>query len=68
MGPIIGGALAQFFSIRDTFFITAGLLLLTGIMSAFFVKEDFVPIPARPKAAKQKGLLRGLLSSLPIRS
>lgn len=54
MGPIIGGALAQFFSIRDTFFVTSSLLLLTGLLSAFFVKEDFVPVP---KAAKQKGLL-----------
>lgn len=62
MGPIIGGALAQFVSIRNTFFITSGLLLLTGIMSAFFVKEDFVPIPPRPKEAKQKGMLGGLLA------
>ncbi|WP_461213445.1 MFS transporter [Lacticaseibacillus sp. GG6-2] len=62
MGPIIGGALAQFFSIRITFVITAGLLLITGLLSAFLVKEDFVPIPPRPKSAHQKGLLSGLLS------
>ncbi len=61
MGPILGGALAQFFSIRITFFITAGLLLIAGLLSAFLVKEDFVAVPPRPKSAKQKGFLNGLL-------
>ncbi|WP_204122551.1 MFS transporter [Lacticaseibacillus mingshuiensis] len=49
MGPILGGILAQFFSIRDTFFITAALLFIAGILSATLVKEQFVPVPPRPK-------------------
>ncbi|WP_390408225.1 MFS transporter [Lacticaseibacillus jixiensis] len=56
MGPVLGGALAQFFSIRNTFFITATLLFITGIMSAFFVKEDFVPVE-HSKQARERGFL-----------
>ena len=59
MGPVIGGLLAQFMSIRVTFFITAGLLLLAGIASGLFVKEYFVPAPRRKG---EKGGLSGLLS------
>ncbi|WP_203623217.1 MULTISPECIES: MFS transporter [unclassified Lacticaseibacillus] len=59
MGPVIGGLLAQFMSIRVTFFITAGLLLLAGIASGLFVKEYFVPAPHRKG---EKGGLSGLLS------
>ncbi|WP_461227381.1 MFS transporter [Lacticaseibacillus suihuaensis] len=59
MGPILGGALASVFSIRNTFFITAGLLFIAGLLSATLVTEHFVPI-AKPKAAG-KGLLGGLL-------
>ncbi|WP_262316630.1 MFS transporter [Lacticaseibacillus parakribbianus] len=59
MGPILGGALASVFSIRNTFFITAGLLFVAGLLSATLVTEHFVPI-AKPKAAG-KGLLGGLL-------
>lgn len=57
MGPIIGGLLAQVFSIRNTFFITAGLLMLTCILSAVLVQEYFEPV-TRPKGAKREGLLK----------
>ncbi|MFD1432293.1 MFS transporter [Lacticaseibacillus yichunensis] len=58
MGPILGGILAQFFSIRDTFFITAALLFIAGILSATLVKEQFVPVPPRPKDAGGNALQR----------
>lgn len=58
MGPIIGGVLAQLFSIRHTFFITAALLAVAGLLSAFFVTEHFVPI--RHDSAAGTGL-KGLL-------
>ncbi|KRN20696.1 MFS transporter [Lacticaseibacillus camelliae] len=58
MGPVIGGLLAQFMSIRVTFFITAGLLMLAGLASGLFVKEYFVPAP-RKKGGKSG--LAGLL-------
>lgn len=57
MGPIIGGVLAQFFSIRDTFFITASLLALAGILSATLVKEYFVPIKREKNSKEHRGLL-----------
>lgn len=44
LGPIVGGFLAQAFSIRNTFFITAGLLLVTCVLSATLVQEYFEPV------------------------
>lgn len=43
-GPVIGGFLAQLFSIRNTFFITAGLLMVAFLMSLLFVQEHFKPV------------------------
>ena len=43
-GPVIGGLLAQLFSIRNTFFITAGLLMVAFLLSLFFVQEHFKPV------------------------
>lgn len=50
LGPVIGGVLAQLFSIRLTFFITAGLLLLTFFLSWIFVEEQFKPVVHQPNA------------------
>ncbi|KRK48888.1 MFS transporter [Secundilactobacillus kimchicus] len=52
MGPIIGGALAEVFSIRDTFFITAALLALAGVLSATLVKEYFTPVKRSNQSGK----------------
>lgn len=52
MGPIIGGALAEVFSIRDTFFITAALLALAGVLSATLVKEHFTPVKRSNQSGK----------------
>ncbi|WP_054678983.1 MFS transporter [Lacticaseibacillus sharpeae] len=57
MGPIIGGLLAQVFSIRNTFFITAALLMLTCVLSAVLVQEYFEPV-VRPKGEKRQSLLK----------
>ena len=43
-GPVIGGLLAQLFSIRNTSFITAGLLMVAFLLSLFFVQEHFKPV------------------------
>lgn len=60
MGPIIGGALAEVFSIRDTFFITAALLALAGVLSATLVKEYFTPVKRSNQSGK--GGVGGLLA------
>ncbi|MFD1430122.1 MFS transporter [Lacticaseibacillus mingshuiensis] len=59
LGPVIGGILAQAFSIRMTFFITTGLLMVVALMSGLLVQESFVRVdPASQK--NQPGLLRRL--------
>lgn len=44
IGPLLGGALAEWFGIENVFLITGMLLFLTTILTIFFVKEDFEPI------------------------
>jgi MFS transporter, DHA1 family, multidrug resistance protein len=53
IGPSIGGVLAHIFGYRTTFFITAGMLLIGGLMVQFFVKETFQP-------SKNKATLSGI--------
>jgi DHA1 family multidrug resistance protein-like MFS transporter len=43
VGPSIGGFLAHIFGYRNTFFITAGMLLIGGLLVQFLVKENFQP-------------------------
>jgi DHA1 family multidrug resistance protein-like MFS transporter len=57
IGPIIGGVLAQVFSIRMTFVLTGGLLLVVFFLSWFGVHEDFKPA-AVPKTQHQPSLLQ----------
>lgn len=51
IGPILGGVLAQVFSIRLTFIITGILLLIVFVLSLTLVHEHYQPNPA---AAAQK--------------
>ena len=43
IGPLIGGILDHYFSIRNTFFITGALLFIFFLISLFLVKEHFRP-------------------------
>ncbi|WP_235807213.1 MFS transporter [Liquorilactobacillus cacaonum] len=43
IGPVLGGLLAQIFSIRITFVLTGILLLIVFFLSLFFVHENFKP-------------------------
>ncbi|WP_125573571.1 MFS transporter [Levilactobacillus huananensis] len=54
LGPVIGGILAQIFSIRLTFFITALLLLSTFFLSWIFVEEKFKPVAPATNADGRK--------------
>jgi MFS transporter, DHA1 family, multidrug resistance protein len=54
IGPSIGGLLAHVFGYRTTFFVTASLLLIGGLMVQFFIKETFQP-------SKNKASLKGML-------
>jgi DHA1 family multidrug resistance protein-like MFS transporter len=66
VGPLIGGFCADITDYKVTFFITAILLLIAGLIVLFFVKEDFVPQPKvhtegpKPSLAQR---MRGQFSS-----
>lgn len=44
LGPLLGGIIAAAFGYRLTFFITASLLFVVFLLSAFFVHEEFTPV------------------------
>lgn len=44
LGPLIGGVLADAFGFRVPFFVTAFMLLLSGVLVWFGVREDFEPV------------------------
>lgn len=53
LGPVIGGAIADAFGYKMTFYITAAMLLLAGFLVHFGIKEDFVStIKAGEKVVK----------------
>ncbi|ARY92205.1 MULTISPECIES: MFS transporter [Lacticaseibacillus] len=57
IGPILGGFLAQTFSIRLTFIITGALLLIVFVLSLTMVHEHYTPDPRLLKKEKRPGLL-----------
>lgn len=44
IGPLIGGALAEWFGMANVFIITGVVLFITTLLTIFFVKEDFTPL------------------------
>ena len=44
IGPLVGGAVADAFGYSETFFVTAGMLFLAGVLVYFGVHENFNPI------------------------
>jgi DHA1 family multidrug resistance protein-like MFS transporter len=52
IGPLLGGLLADQFGYRLPFFITGGLLLLSGILVALMIERDYpqATTPAKRKA------------------
>lgn len=57
VGPLVGGAVADTWGYSAAFFVTSGLLFISGLMVLFGVKEDFTP-ETQPKA-KSGGILGG---------
>ncbi|GEK05672.1 MFS transporter [Schleiferilactobacillus harbinensis] len=57
IGPVLGGFLAQVFSIRLTFVITGFLLLIVFFLSLTLVHEHYQPSPALLNKQKRPSLL-----------
>lgn len=68
IGPSMGGFLAQTVGIQNVFIVTGVILLINTLLTIFFVKEDFKPIPKKNmvstkevfKEVKQPSVLIGL--------
>jgi len=52
LGPLIGGVIADTVGYSATFYVTAGLLFLAGVLVFFGIKEDFTP----PEISKNLGI------------
>ncbi|MBE9387976.1 multidrug efflux MFS transporter [Vagococcus salmoninarum] len=44
IGPLMGGALAEAFGIKNVFLITGTVLLINTVLTIFFVHEEFTPV------------------------
>ena len=56
VGPFVGGLIADNLGYRATFWVTGGLLLVAGILTAALVREEFTP-PERERTRMWEGLL-----------
>jgi DHA1 family multidrug resistance protein-like MFS transporter len=60
VGPVIGGLLGDAFGFRESHWITAGLLAISGVCAVLWVHEEFTP---KPKT-ERPGLFDGYRSLL----
>ena len=44
MGPFIGGSIAELFGIRNVFLLVGFFFLISALMTACFIQEDFTPV------------------------
>ena len=56
-GPMIGGVMADTFGYASSFYITALLLLISGVLVWWGIQEDFQPAP--PAQGKKPSMLAG---------
>lgn len=53
LGPLLGGFLADTIGYRASFGVSSTMLLSSGLITLFFVKENFTPVPRGEDAPKQ---------------
>ncbi len=53
LGPLLGGFLADAIGYRASFGVSSSMLLASGLITLFFVKENFTPVPHGKDAPKQ---------------
>lgn len=61
-GPVIGGVLGDAFGFRESFWITGGLLGVSGLCAMIWVHEEFTPLPRVQRGGLFDGY-RGLLKA-----
>lgn len=68
VGPVIGGALAYAFGFRAAFVVTAGLLLVGGLLVSVLIREHFVPPPrqAGPRGVRGFGAALAAVLRTPL--
>lgn len=47
LGPLIGGLLADSYGLRPVFFITSAVLFTCFILTFFYIREEFIPVPKK---------------------
>jgi DHA1 family multidrug resistance protein-like MFS transporter len=67
-GPLLGGLAGDALGYRSSFWITGGLLFLSGVLVALFVHEDFHPAAdvGRTRRPNMRGALGLILASGPL--
>ncbi len=61
LGPFIGGFVADQFGYRAAFWVTGSLLLVSGILVTWMVREDFTPVDRSGDGDKPTSMWQGLL-------
>ena len=54
LGPLIGGSIADLWGYGPAFYVTSGMLFLSGVLVSLGIRENYTPIPA---PARRKGYL-----------
>lgn len=54
LGMVLGGVVVNYFGYMISFLICGAMFLAGGLLTLFFVEENFVPPPKVPRSEKQK--------------
>lgn len=60
LGPVVGGITADLFGYAESFYITSGALLLSGLLALFFVHEP--PLPTVPAHHTRQPMLQAMVA------
>lgn len=62
IGPLLGGLLADRLGYRESFMVSAFMLLTSGLITVFFVRENFTPVSRASGAKSSQPAWRLLLA------